>query len=418
MNMHIQAVVGVLIAALGGLAVGLEREWSGHATGPKARFAGVRTFTLLGAFAGLSGWLWSNQFRIPAVVLLIGAMALIVAAYISASRRDSDATTEVAALVIVAAGFTAAIGGWALAGGVVTVTTLLLVEKSWLHDVARRLDDTSLRAAVRFGVMAVVILPLLPNGPFGPWGGIRPRTLWIVVLLFSGLSFMGHLARRWVKGSSGYSIAGIVGGVISSTAVSFNFSRLSKSDRGNDNSLAFGVIGASTVLFVRVSIAITALNAGLARVAIPLLGLPFAVGAVATSAGMWLNSKASTPKNSDNSNPLEFWKSLQMAAVFQGVFYVVHWLNQIWGDRGLVASGAIVGFTDVDALVLSMARGPSGASLEIASIALVVGILSNTILKLGIVLAIGRGRYRWLAAGGLTLISVALVISIAFFGKW
>ena len=418
MNMHIQAVVGVLIAALGGLAVGLEREWSGHATGPKARFAGVRTFTLLGVFAGLSVWLWSNQFRIPAVVLLIGAMALIVAAYISASRRDSDATTEVAALVIVAAGFTAAIGGWALAGGVVTVTTLLLVEKSWLHDVARRLDDTSLRAAVRFGVMAVVILPLLPKGPFGPWGGIRPRTLWIVVLLFSGLSFMGHLARRWVKGSSGYSIAGIVGGVISSTAVSFNFSRLSKSDRGNDNSLAFGVIGASTVLFVRVSIAITALNAGLARVAIPLLGLPFAVGAVATSAGMWLNSKASTPKNSDNGNPLEFWKSLQMAAVFQGVFYVVHWLNQIWGDRGLVVSGAIVGFTDVDALVLSMARGPYGASLEIASIALVVGILSNTILKFGIVLAIGGGRYRWLAAGGLTLISIALVISIALFGKW
>ena len=85
MNMHIQAVVGVLIAALGGLAVGLEREWSGHATGPKARFAGVRTFTLLGAFAGLSGWLWFNEFRLPAVVLLIGAVALIVAAYASAS---------------------------------------------------------------------------------------------------------------------------------------------------------------------------------------------------------------------------------------------------------------------------------------------------------------------------------------------
>jgi uncharacterized membrane protein (DUF4010 family) len=415
MNVHIQAVVGVLIAALGGLAVGLEREWSGHATGPKARFAGVRTFTLLGAFAGLSGWLWSNEFRPPAVVLLIGAVALIVAAYASASRRDADATTEVAALVVVAAGFTAAIGGWALAGGVVTITTLLLVEKSWLHDIARRLDDTSLRAAVRFGVMAVVILPLLPEGPFGPWGGIRPRTLWIVVLLFSGLNFVGHLARRSARGSSGYSIAGIIGGAISSTAVSFTFSRLSKSDRGHDNSLAFGVIGASTVLFVRVAIAITALNPSLARVAIPLLGLPFAVGAIVTLAGMWLNSKASPPKNSLNGNPLEFWTSLKMAAVFQCVFYVVHWLSELWGDKGMVVSGAVVGFTDVDALVLSMARGVYGATLEIASIALVVGILSNTVLKLGVVLAIGRGRYRWLAAGGLTLITVALVISIGIF---
>jgi hypothetical protein len=94
---------------------------------------------------------------------------------------------------------------------------------------------------------------------------------------------------------------------------------------------------------------------------------------------------------------------------------VVHWLSELWGDKGMVVSGAIVGFTDVDALVLSMARGVYGATLEIASLALVVGILSNTVLKLGIVFAIGRGRYRWLAAGGLTLISVALVISIAFF---
>ena len=81
----------------------------------------------------------------------------------------------------------------------------------------------------------------------------------------------------------------------------------------------------------------------------------------------------------------------------------------------MVVSGAIVGFTDVDALVLSMARGVYGATMKIASLALVVGILSNTVLKLAIVLAIGRGRYRWLATGGLTLISVALVISIAFF---
>jgi uncharacterized membrane protein (DUF4010 family) len=130
---------------------------------------------------------------------------------------------------------------------------------------------------------------------------------------------------------------------------------------------------------------------------------------------MWLNSKASAPKNSLNGNPLEFWTSLKMAAVFQCVFYVVHGLSELWGDKGMVVSGAVVGFTDVDALVLSMARGVYGATLEIASIALVVGILSNTVLKLGVVLAIGRGRYRWLAAGGLTLITVALVISIGIF---
>src|SRR5256885_11107111 len=105
---HFQSVVGVTIAALGGLAVGLEREWSGHAAGPLSRFAGVRTFTLLGVLSGLSGWLWSHDYQAPPIIFLLGGVALTVSAYVAASRRSVDATTEVAALVVMAAGFTAA----------------------------------------------------------------------------------------------------------------------------------------------------------------------------------------------------------------------------------------------------------------------------------------------------------------------
>ncbi|HVQ63497.1 MAG TPA: MgtC/SapB family protein, partial [Terriglobia bacterium] len=156
-----QQLIGILIAALGGLAVGLEREWSGHATGPKARFAGVRTFTLLGILSGISGWLWINQIELLAAILLAAAGALVIAAYVAASRHEVEATTEVASLVVLAAGLSAGLGSWALAGGAIAVTTLLLVEKSRIHDLARKIDDTSIRAGVRFGVMAVVILPLL-----------------------------------------------------------------------------------------------------------------------------------------------------------------------------------------------------------------------------------------------------------------
>src|SRR5688572_11521561 len=221
-------VVGILIAALGGLAVGLEREWSGHASGPGARFAGIRTFTLLGLLAGFAGWLWTEQFQSLAVVLMAGTVALVVAAYVAVSRRDTDATTEVAALVVLASGVVAGIGYWALAGGSIAVTTLLLVEKSRIHDIARRIDDTSLRAGVRFGVMAVVILPLLPEGPFGPGAGLRPRTLWTAVLIFSGLSFAAYLARKAFREGAGFLAAGLLGGMMSSTAVTFTFSRLSR----------------------------------------------------------------------------------------------------------------------------------------------------------------------------------------------
>ena len=168
-------VLGLFIAALGGTAVGVERQWSGHAEGEDARFAGVRTFTLLGGLGGLAGWLSSAGFTIPAAVLVAGAAAITTAAYVARMQRDVDGTTEVAALVVVAAGVVAGAGLHQMASGVIAVTTLLLVEKSRLHALVARLDDITLRAAARFAVMALVVLPLLPEGPYGPMGGIRPR---------------------------------------------------------------------------------------------------------------------------------------------------------------------------------------------------------------------------------------------------
>ena len=49
-------LLGIVVAAIGGCAIGVERERTGHATGSQARFGGVRTFTLLGGIAGLAGW--------------------------------------------------------------------------------------------------------------------------------------------------------------------------------------------------------------------------------------------------------------------------------------------------------------------------------------------------------------------------
>ena len=222
-NTGIVEFVGLVIATLGGTAVGLERQWSGHADGPGARFGGIRTFTMLGAVSGLSGSLLTLEEPLAAIALLAGATAIIVAAYVAASRHDVDATTEVAALVVVAAGVFAGLGSFRLASGIIALLSLLLVEKSRLHSMVARIDDVSLRAAVRFGVMALVVLPLLPSGPYGPLGGVRPRELWALVLFFSGLSFLGYVARRAVGPGHGYFATGLIGGLISSTNVTFTF---------------------------------------------------------------------------------------------------------------------------------------------------------------------------------------------------
>lgn len=406
-------IVGILIAAVGGLAVGLEREWSGHATGPNARFAGIRTCTLLGLLAGVSGWLWSNQFQMLAAVLIAGGGALIVAAYFAAARKEVEGTTEVASFVVLAAGVTAGVGAWALAAGVFAITTLLLVEKSRIHEVARQLEDTSLRAAIRFGVMAVVVLPLLPEGPFGPDPGFRPRTLWIAVLIFSGLSFLGYIARKALHGTHGYPVAGILGGAISSTAVTFSFSRLSRSKSAGAGALATGVIAACTVLFVRVLIATATLNPMLARAVAPFFVAPFIVGAIATALS-WFTKQGKMERETDVKNPLQFWSSLQMAAVFQIVLYVVHWLEGRFGNSGLLVSGAILGFTDVDALTISMARGLETTDWNVAAQALCIGILSNTLLKAIIAMALGAGRFRLYALAGLAGMGIALGASLMF----
>jgi uncharacterized membrane protein (DUF4010 family) len=120
---------------------------------------------MLGAVSGLSGWLLALGHHGVAVALVAGATAIVVAAYVVASRRDVDATTEMAAMVVIAAGVLAGIGSTRLASGIIALLTLLLVEKSRLHSMVARIDDVSLRAALRFGVMALVVLPLLPSGP-------------------------------------------------------------------------------------------------------------------------------------------------------------------------------------------------------------------------------------------------------------
>ena len=133
MTTDLTALAGVIVGALGGAAIGVERQRSGHATGAYARFGGVRTFTLLGGLAGMAGWLVTAGLSGVAVVLSAGAVALTIAGYVAASRHDVDATTEVAALVVIAAGILAGIGRLAFASGAIAVTALLLVEKSRLH---------------------------------------------------------------------------------------------------------------------------------------------------------------------------------------------------------------------------------------------------------------------------------------------
>jgi uncharacterized membrane protein (DUF4010 family) len=411
--MDTSEIVRLLIAALGGAAVGLERQWSGHAVGPAARFAGIRTFTMLGAVGGLSGWLWATDVQVPAAILLVGAVLIVVTAYLAGSRQDIDGTTEVAALLVLAAGVLAGVGGVRVASGIAALTTLLLIEKSRLHAMVQRIDDVGLRSGVRFAVMALVVLPLLPAGPYGPLGGVRPRELWALVLFFTGLSFAGYLARRLVGPGHGYLMTGLLGGLVSSTNVTFTFARASRSDDNGDRAMAFGAVAANAMLYPRVLIATAILNPAVVPPLLPYLVPPAAAAALVAAIGA-LRPSSDGATDVSLRNPLQLGGALQMAVLFQAVLMAVYVARDMWGASGVLTSAAILGLTDVDALTVSMARGVAQTiSPAVAATAIAVGVLANTGMKLALALLLGSMRFRLIAGGALILMLLALGTSLA-----
>jgi uncharacterized membrane protein (DUF4010 family) len=420
--MDLTLATNLAVAALAGLAVGIEREWSGHTTGPDARFAGTRTFAMLGGLAGVAGHLLTLGYLVVAAVLLASAGALVVAAYVIAVRRPgatTDGTTEAAALVVLALGTMAGLGELALAAAIAALLVLALVEKPLVQRWLARVDDHEMRAAMRFAVLALVVLPLLPGGRYGPYEAFRPRELWIVVLLFSGLNFLGYIARQVVGNERGYGVTGLLGGLLSSTAVTLHFSRQSRAEPVYAKSLALGVVAACTVLVPRVVIVSSLLEPNVAAALLPILAPPFVVGAGVVALVLWrarrrgpddpqAHEDAPNATPGDAKNPLGLWRSIQMAVAFQVVLLALAWMQESVGTPGVLATAAVLGLTDVDALTLSMTRlGADEGLRHVAATAIGVGVLSNTLLKLTLTVVLGAPAFTKRAGAGLVALALA-----------
>jgi uncharacterized membrane protein (DUF4010 family) len=258
--------------------------------------------------------------------------------------------------------------------------------------------------------MATVILPLLPEGPFGPLGGVRPRQLWALVLFFSGLSFVGYFARRTLGRDRGYAIAGTLGGILSSTSVTLTFARLSQNHQRSGRALAAGTLGANAALFPRVLVATAVLAPALAQALWPALIAPFVIGLALALRGLG-GATAGAPERSDN--PLQFRAALQMTVLFQVVLFGVALARQQFGETGLYGSAIVLGLADMDALTISMAQlTRNGTDPTVTATAIVIGLIANTAVKLSIALVIGRGSFRPLTVVGLVLIGAALVAAL------
>jgi uncharacterized membrane protein (DUF4010 family) len=422
-DVQLASAFRLAIAALIGLGVGLEREWSGHADGPHARFAGLRTFLLLGLIGGTAGLFTSTNREAIGAVIAGGAILFSVVAYAMAVRQpgaDIDGTTEAAAILVVALGAIAVAKSWLMAAAVGSLVVLALNEKQRLHGAVTHLPKEELRAGLQFAVLALVILPFLPSGPYFGWVAIRPRALWLIVLLFCALNFAGYVAQRSAGRRRGYLLTGLLGGVISSTAVSLGFARYSRQYPDASVALACGVVGACTVLVPRVLIISAVLNPAIAIQLLPLL-VPSALIGAAVVVYAWrmeapqlsdTSMISATPQTAgdsvmswltgDDKSPLRLGVAIRLAVIFQIAMIAITFARQTWAVQGLYSTAVVLGLTDVDALTVSMSTPSTQVFTGVAARAIATGILANTVVKTAISAAVGSARYR-LIAGGLLI---------------
>jgi uncharacterized membrane protein (DUF4010 family) len=383
------ALGGALLALLIGLLLGLERERS-QSSG-EALFAGIRTFPML-ALAGYLGALAAQRglpLVLPVVLLAVGALA--VAAYWRSPAGRSGATTEAAALLTTLLGVFVGLGEPALAGALAVLVALLLTLKGELHKLAGSVTGDEILAILKFGVVSVVLLPLLSTRAMGPYGAIVPRHVGIVVVLVSGVSLVGYLLVRILGARAGWALAGAMGGLVSSTAVTLSFSAKAKQAPAPSliRALAAGIILATAVLYLR-SVALVGLfDRALALYLAPRMAVLAGVGALFGRAQ--LRGEREPGEALPMGNPVELGRAAVLALLFALILMGSRAAQAELGDQGLRVAGLVGGLVDVDSVALAVTRlkGQGLASQGAAAQAYILATLANLAFKSAVTLVVG-----------------------------
>lgn len=404
-------------AALGlGVLLGLERE---RTKVPERSFAGVRTFALVALAGALAAYFQETLALSWLALALFGAMvALVVVSYaVTARLGEVGITTEVSALIAFLLGWLCLLGQVELAASLGVATALTLALKDWLHRLASRIEPGDVEATLKFAIVTLIILPLVPNQYFGPepLDVINPYQIWLMVVLISGLNFASYLLVKILGQEHGIGLTGLLGGLVSSTAVTFGFAQRSRREPEQSAALGLGILLAWTVMFFRVLVLV-------AVVSRPLAGqLLLVIGGLATVSlliclGLWRRRRSAgeSANVTAGENPFELGQAVQFGLLFGAVTLAVRAAQVYLGDAGLYLAGAVAGLTDVDAIALSMASltAADAGAMRPAARTIVIAVGANTLLKAGVAATLGGSHLRrvmlpatlMLLAAGSTLI--------------
>ncbi|MBB1283351.1 MgtC/SapB family protein [Flavisolibacter sp. BT320] len=395
-----------------GFLIGMERTFTKLQNKEEEEFAGLRTHTLIAIFGFLSALVSQLTGLWFLGVAFAGMMAFVIISYIRLSTGNGNAggTSEVATILTFLLGALVFFGHILLALVVVVVVLLLLTYKPSLHLFVQKLSLEEMRAIIQFVIISALVIPFLPDSNFGPYDLWNLKDIWKMVILVSGTSLIGYLVAKLV-GNKGTMLAGMVGGLVSSTAVTLTFSRRSKQgkiqDTGQTGSFYFAmaIISACTIMFPRILFEVFIVNRNLAQQ----LWLPILAITLAGFGGAYYIYKKRQGKKEETSlplkNPLNFATAIKFAIFFAGVMLLVKYSSENFGDSGTYIAGALSGITDVDAITLSMAKmATSSENYPIAINTILLAALSNTFVKFCIVMVLGSRQLLRTAAIGFVAI--------------
>jgi uncharacterized membrane protein (DUF4010 family) len=404
------SVARLAVAMLIGLLVGLDRE---RAEERKERqlFAGVRTFPMI-ALAGCVPMLLIGH---AGPLLLLGALLAVAGVTVVAYARgaatgDIGATTEIAAIATFLLGALAGAGELVVAGAAGVAMSVLLVAKPRIERFSLALSQEEVSAVLQLAVISVIILPVLPNRGFGPWEVLNPREIWWVVVLVAALSFAGFIAARLLGDRVGLLVAGAIGGLVSSTAVTMSMAERSKEHEQAARSAVAAAVVASVIMCGRVLILAAAVDTGiLARLA-PAMAAMAAAGALFA----WLIGRPTGRPDGAPSrlrNPFSLRQAVIFAVVFAAVLVAVRAAQETVGTSGLFVVAGASAVADVDAATIAVTRnGPGPDAWRGAAAAVTLAVVVNTLVKLGLAAGMGAPAFRRpmaLALGGMAAVGAA-----------
>ncbi|OLQ94300.1 hypothetical protein BIY21_00430 [Vibrio ponticus] len=383
----------LFIALLLGAIVGTQRGWVMRNSVEGSRVAGIRTFSLVGLLGGLVGILAAHYSPLLIGFALIALVILACIAFVIQQKKSEDISiTGVVSLIVTFVLGTLAVSGEAvLAAAAAVITAVVLDNKKELHQALQKLQEYELDAALRLLLISIVLLPLLPNQTYGPWNALNPYEIWWMVVLIASISFVGYFAIKIGGTKRGILFTSVFAGLSSSTALTLQFSHLSREQANISPLLASGILLSCGTMFPRLLIVLSVLNPQLVKILWPIV-LVMMVALYLPAWWIWRSSKIETVEQpNQKTNPLALQSALFFGVVLAVIMLLSHALSDWFGNAGTLILAALSGITDVDAISLALGRQSTQTlSVQTAALGIFIAASVNTIVKMGMVVSIGN----------------------------